>query len=158
MTKPELARKYAIKWHGDQKYGDEPYIVHLDEVAKIVYPHGDECVMVAYLHDVIEDTSITIAELDTYFGSGIACMVQIVSDEPGWTRAFRKDRINMKLAATSRTSALIVKAADRLANVRRGGKLNMYRKEHDAFKKAAYRSGLCDKIWEELDGLVWGKK
>lgn len=30
------ARDFAIKWHGDQKYGDKPYVYHLDQVAEIV--------------------------------------------------------------------------------------------------------------------------
>lgn len=56
--------------------------------------------------------------------------------------------------------ALIVKAADRLANLREsargrsGSKLDMYRQEHPAFRAAAYRPGLCDGLWEEIERLL----
>ena len=32
----DRARAFAVQAHGDQRYGDEPYVVHLDEVAAIV--------------------------------------------------------------------------------------------------------------------------
>jgi hypothetical protein len=54
-------------------------------------------------------------------------------------------------------------AADRLANLRMsvadpaGGKLAMYRQEHPAFRAAAYRPGLGDELWAEIDRIVDGK-
>jgi (p)ppGpp synthase/HD superfamily hydrolase len=56
------AREFAIKAHGEQKYGEFPYSVHLDEVATIAKPYGESAEIVAYLHDVIEDTSVTKKE------------------------------------------------------------------------------------------------
>ena len=56
--------------------------------------------------------------------------------------------------------ALIVKAADRLANVRAcvadGNQrlLEVYRSEHPTFSRAAYRPSLCDTLWAELDSLL----
>ena len=56
--------------------------------------------------------------------------------------------------------ALIVKAAGRLANLRmsaRGGsdsKLEMYRREHPAFRDAAFRPPLCDDLWREMDQVL----
>lgn len=35
------ARDFAIKWHGDQRYGDKPYVYHLDQVADNVCATGD---------------------------------------------------------------------------------------------------------------------
>ena len=46
------ARDYAIAAHGDQKYGEHPYVGHLDAVAEIVRPDGELAVAVAYLHDL----------------------------------------------------------------------------------------------------------
>ena len=67
-------------------------------------------------------------------------------------RRERKARTNAKLAAVSAddAAALLVKAADRLANLRAsagggaGSKLDMYRREHPTFRAAVYRPGLCD--------------
>ena len=56
--------------------------------------------------------------------------------------------------------ALLVKVADRLANVRacvqdRREKLwARYRGEHPAFKAAAYRRGQCEPLWAELESLL----
>ena len=56
--------------------------------------------------------------------------------------------------------ALVVKAADRLANVRccvadqRRRLWEVYRNEHPCFRQAAYRDGLCEPLWTELDALL----
>ena len=57
--------------------------------------------------------------------------------------------------------ALIVKAADRLANIRQSAcscpgesKLEMYRREHGEFTQAAFRKGLCDPIWDEMATIL----
>ena len=53
------ARELAMRSHGDQKYGEHPYIVHLDAVADICYPYGQNAVIIAFLHDTLEDTSLS---------------------------------------------------------------------------------------------------
>jgi guanosine-3',5'-bis(diphosphate) 3'-pyrophosphohydrolase len=55
------------------------------------------------------------------------------------------------------TLLLVVKAADRLANVRaclgdhKRSMWEFYCSEHPVFRTAAYRAGLCDSLWSELD-------
>lgn len=88
--------------------------------------------------------------------------MQLVTDEPGPNRQERKARTNAKLSRVSDDLhlALIVKAADRLANLRvsaRGGsdsKLDMYRGEHAAFRAAAFRPGLCDEFWAGMEQIL----
>lgn len=153
------AREFAIKAHGEQKYGEFPYSVHLDEVATIAKPYGESAEIVAYLHDVIEDTSVTKNEIESIFGSLVARCVQILSDEPGDTRKIRKAATYKKMAEVGgeENLALLVKAADRLANMRAcirikdEGFLDLYKSENTVFKKAAYRDNLCDEIWMEID-------
>lgn len=53
------ARTFAIEAHGEQRYGDQPYSVHLDAVAGLLEPYGADAQMIGYLHDVVEDTAIT---------------------------------------------------------------------------------------------------
>ena len=92
----------------------------------------------------------------------LAACVALLTDQPGANRKERKAAAYAKLAQVSGPLelALIVKAADRLANVRASVKddnarmLQVYRGEHPTFRQAAYRPGLCDPLWSELDALL----
>ncbi len=157
-----VAREFALAAHGDQKYGTQPYAVHLDAVAGIAAAYGDEAQTIAYLHDVVEDTAVPLNAIREQFGERIATCVSLLTDGPGGDRKERKVRTNAKLKATSEEFqiALVVKAADRLANLRASAgasapsKLQMYREEHPAFRDAAFRPGLCDELWDEIDRIV----
>jgi guanosine-3',5'-bis(diphosphate) 3'-pyrophosphohydrolase len=161
----QKARSFAIVAHGDQKYGDKPYASHLDAVAELVTPYGEDAVVLAYLHDTAEDTDATVQEIETAFGPHIAACVSLLTDELGHNRKERKTKTYAKLAKVSGPTelALVVKAADRLANVRacledkKQGLWEMYRGEHPVFRGAAYRAGLCDELWSELDSSLTEK-
>jgi (p)ppGpp synthase/HD superfamily hydrolase len=156
------ARAFAVAAHGHQRYGEQPYVVHLDAVAALARPYGSEAERIAYLHDVVEDTKITLDDLRRQFGPSVADHVALLTDEPGPDRAARKVRSHAKLAAVAPDFhlALIVKAADRLANLRESVRtanqtmLAKYRGEHPAFRAAAYRAGLCDDLWREIDEII----
>lgn len=156
------ARTFAIRAHADQKYGDRPYSFHLDAVADLAAPHGEEAVVVAYLHDSVEDTSTTLNEVEALFGAKVAACVGLLTDEPGANRTERKAKTYAKLARVRGESelALVVKVADRLANVRacvtdrKRSLWEIYRGEHATFRAAAYRTGHCDSLWFELDSLL----
>lgn len=156
-----IARSFALAAHGDQKYGNLPYSFHLDEVASIARKYGETAEILAYLHDVIEDTDVTAVEIKDTFGSFTAKCVHVLSDEPGDTRKIRKSATYHKMAKIEGelVLALLVKAADRLANMRHATKtqdknfINLYRAEYKVFKKSVYRQNLCDDIWSELDTL-----
>jgi (p)ppGpp synthase/HD superfamily hydrolase len=159
---PHQARAFAVAAHGAQRYGDHPYVHHLDAVAAIAEPFGEAAVVAAYLHDTVEDTSATLADITDQFGPEIAACVALLTDEPGADRKERKAKTYAKLAeVTGRLElALIVKVADRLANVRASVKdrnermLKIYCGEHQTFRTAAFRPGLCDSLWSELDALL----
>ena len=159
------ARAFAIRAHGTQKYAGRPYVLHLEAVAALLAPYGAEAQVIGYLHDVVEDTPTPLEDVRAAFGDRVAECVRLVTDEPGPNRAERKTPTNAKLAkvaAEGETAlALIVKAADRLANLQMsagdGGdrlKLEMYLREHAAFRAAAFRAGLCDNLWAEMDRIV----
>ncbi len=163
MTSAEdQARAFAVAAHGAQRYGEHPYAHHLDAVAEIVRPFGESAVVAAYLHDTVEDTQATLDDIESRFGAHVAACVALLTDQPGANRQERKARTYAKLAQVSGVleSALVVKAADRLANVRacvRDGNtrlLGVYRGEHDAFRRAAHRQDLCEPLWSELDTLL----
>ncbi|WP_090729299.1 HD domain-containing protein [Neptunomonas qingdaonensis] len=155
------ARDFAIRAHGDQMYGSLPYTAHLDAVAMIVKEYGEAAEVIAYLHDVVEDTDVGIDEIASEFGAFVSDCVAIVTDEPGKSRKERKIKTYRKMASVSGEEelALLVKAADRLANMRScmaGGNARLmatYRSEFPVFKKSAYREQLCEEIWSELQKI-----
>ncbi len=156
-------QRIAVVGHGPQRYGDQPYVTHLDAVAQLLEPYGPVAQTVGYLHDVVEDTPVTAEQVRGAFGEFVEQCVNLVTDEPGTNRQERKTTTNAKLASVrgDLQLALIVKAADRLANLRMCSrnsenepKLDMYRREHAAFCQAAFRPGLCDALWAEMAHIL----
>lgn len=157
----ELARKY----HLGQKYGNKDYFYHLEQVANLsrsIY-EIDEIEIVAYLHDTVEDTALTLDEIRAEFGDYIANNVWVCTDERGRNRKERKRSTYKKLAEARKNLCLhlgiAVKVSDRLANVIECSKtspslLNMYRGEQEEFRNSAFVSGMCDNYWEKLGRLL----
>ena len=136
---PHAALAFAREHHGAQRYGkspnDVPYEVHLEAAAEVLrrFGYGDDPVLMsaAYLHDVIEDTGVKRAELAERFGHRVADIVDAVSDPPGESRAERKAAAYPRIAGCE--GAVIVKLADRIANVEAGGPMvDRYRAEQEA--------------------------
>ncbi len=162
------ARQFALEAHGDQKYGDKPYRVHLDAVAALVavaLPDDDEAKAAAYLHDTAEDTAKSIADVEAEFGPVVANAVSLVTDEPGKNRRERKAATHAKLGKAHISMregrvALVVKLSDRVSNVRacvmgaNDGLLKMYRKEHKAFRDAVHRDGFDEDLWVLLETML----
>jgi (p)ppGpp synthase/HD superfamily hydrolase len=65
MKQSEIAEQIAREAHEGQMRRDQvtPYIVHPEEVAQRVAPHGDDAVAIAWLHDVLEDTPLEYKDL-----------------------------------------------------------------------------------------------
>lgn len=154
------AREFAVVAHGDQKYGSRPYVAHLDEVAKIVsgLDRGETAAAIAYLHDVLEDTHVKPQEIEQHFGAFVRECVELLTDPDAESRKERKRILHDRLRGVTESHylALLVKAADRLANIRTSARdnpslLGMYRQEHPAFREAAFRPGLCDPLWTEME-------
>lgn len=78
----QKARKFAIHWHGDQMYGDDPYSYHLDNVDQLVYELYEDSRkldllrIVAYLHDILEDTAAPETEIENEFGTQVLLAVE----------------------------------------------------------------------------------
>jgi (p)ppGpp synthase/HD superfamily hydrolase len=174
LAKIWAARTWAEQMHGTQCYGPFlPFVYHLDRVASLLVPFGEEAVIVGYYHDILEDTKVEFHTLVQRADERVARLVQYVTDEPGRNRRERKAATNQKLAGVPPEFelALVAKAADRLANLRQcvlektrpqpgefpanaGSKLDMYRREHAEFRKAVYRPGLCDQFWSEIGDIL----
>ena len=90
-----------------------PYIEHVLRVARMVREHGDDAdVIVALLHDVVEDSDLTVKDLELEFGEEIADAVGLLTK--------KKDLVfrDYMEALAADSSALYVKLADRLDNIR----------------------------------------
>lgn len=158
----KLARHFAIESHGHQRYGQQPYIAHLDAVAMLLTPYGEEAQVIGYLHDIVEDTPVTIAEIAEKFTPFISRCVGLLTDAPGESRKERKTKTYARLRGVEGDEqlALIVKTADRLANVTASFRddnqrlLTMYADEHAVFESSVFRPDLCDPLWAELNSLL----
>lgn len=158
----DKSRQFALQAHGDQRYGKHPYSYHLDAVAEILQPYGEVAQVIGYLHDVVEDTAVELEQIAAEFNEFIANAVAILTDEPGNNRKERKQKTYLKMSQVDKELeiALLVKVADRLANVRAGvhfnelQKLQMYQMEHPLFTQSVYRDALCDELWSELNRLL----
>ena len=89
------AAHYAAGKHADQRRkGGEPYLNHLVEVAHLVSTALSETdadrVAAAFLHDTIEDTGVTTAELTEQFGQVVTALVLEVTDDKSLPKEERK--------------------------------------------------------------------
>jgi (p)ppGpp synthase/HD superfamily hydrolase len=126
MDVVERARVFATAAHAAcgqlRKYTYEPYIVHPAEVVSIVksVPHTEAMVAAAWLHDVVEDTGVTIEVIRAEFGEEVAELVGWLTDvsrpEQG-NRATRK-AIDRAHTAMAPAQAQTVKLADLISNTR----------------------------------------
>src|ERR1700712_5671262 len=157
---------YAMQKHGQQKRASgDPYISHPLEVAAILTDmHLDEStIAVALLHDTIEDTTATRAEIDELFGEDIGRLVE------GLTKIKKLDLVTKKakraenlrkllLAISDDVRVLLVKLADRLHNMRTLDHMSEEKRARiseetmDIYAPLAGRMGMQD-MREELEEL-----
>jgi (p)ppGpp synthase/HD superfamily hydrolase len=153
------ARMVAEKAHGEQPYDEIfPYTKHLDDVVDVLkrFGYSGKFIVAGYLHDVIEDAGVSYNDIKSHFGIDVAEIVFCVTDELGRNRKERKEKTLPKIA--SNPDAIIVKLADRIANIEHGGKVGMYAKEHGDFKNHLYKPGHCDEMWEHLESIIFSEK
>ncbi|MGB6352142.1 MAG: bifunctional (p)ppGpp synthetase/guanosine-3',5'-bis(diphosphate) 3'-pyrophosphohydrolase [Pseudolabrys sp.] len=117
---------YAMKAHGEQRRASgDPYFSHPIEVAAILtdLKLDDATIAAALLHDTIEDTEATRAEIDSLFGRDIGTLVEgltklkkldLVTKEAKQAENLRK----LLLAIAADVRVLLIKLADRLHNMR----------------------------------------
>lgn len=115
------AAQYAAEKHADQKRkGGEPFINHLIEVAHLVstaLPEPDSnLVAAAFLHDTIEDTGVTAAELTERFGQDVTALVLEMTDDKSLPTEVRK-RLQVEHAPKLSVRAQVIKLADKISNL-----------------------------------------
>ena len=121
-----LARAFhfaALRHAHQRRKGDaaEPYLNHLAEVADLVAEAtgGKDASLVAaaLLHDVVEDTDTTLAEVAATFGEDVAGLVAEATDDKTLPKAERK-RLQIVHAPSHSPRAKLLKLADKTSNLR----------------------------------------
>jgi (p)ppGpp synthase/HD superfamily hydrolase len=116
------ATLFAARAHAGQTRkgaAAEPYVNHVIEVAAILAAHDapEEAILAGLLHDTVEDTAVTPAELVAAFGEVVAGLVAEATDDKTLTREQRK-ALQVKHAAAHSPAGKMLKLADKIANLR----------------------------------------
>jgi GTP diphosphokinase / guanosine-3',5'-bis(diphosphate) 3'-diphosphatase len=150
------AFKFSLNAHRlDKRASGEPFITHPYEVASIIakeIPLDDITVASALLHDVVEDTKFTIADVNAEFGETIADIVDGATKIEGMFENYEAKQIEnyrkMLLSMSDDIRVILVKFADRLHNMRTLEYLNperqvrMARETKEIYAPLAHRLGL----------------
>jgi len=162
---------FSMKAHGAQKRASgAPYFSHPLEVAGILtdYKLDGESIITALLHDTIEDTPATLADIQSQFGKGVARLVdgvtkltriELQSDQANQAENFRK----LLLAMSEDIRVLLVKLADRLHNMRTLHHIeNRDTRRRTALETMEIYSPLAERIGmqemkNELEGLAFAE-
>ncbi|MDH3948457.1 MAG: GTP diphosphokinase [Gammaproteobacteria bacterium] len=167
----EKAIECAIRAHqGQRRVSGEAYFLHLLAVAEILQALNldADTIAAAILHDVVEDTDITLADIRAEFGADIARMVDGVtkmerigdfqlagldSRDHHQAESLRK----LLLAMAEDVRVVLIKLADRLHNMRTLGHLDASRQKRiaretlDIYAPLANRLGIWQIKWELED-------
>ncbi len=162
----ESALAFSSAAHqGQLRQSGEPYITHPIAVARILTPlHLDaQAITAALLHDVAEDTGITIEQIGEQFGKPVAELVDGLSKldklkfetlQDAQAENFRK----MLMAMARDVRVILIKLADRLHNMRTLGSVSKEKSERiahetmDIYAPIANRLGL-NNVYQELEDL-----
>jgi len=169
---PELLQRafaFAAESHrGQKRKSGDPYLLHLLEVAHMLADMRlDQAALASgLLHDIVEDTPVTVPQLRREFGAGVARCVDGVtkigrlryhSSEARQAETFRK----MLLAMVKDIRVILIKLADRTHNMRTLHALDPERQQRIAletreiYAPVALRLGM-GKIRSELEDLAFG--
>ena len=159
----DRAYEAAAHWHaGQMRKSGDPYITHPLAVATILAELGmnTDTLCAALLHDTVEDTDYTLAELRKEFGDEVAVLVDGVTklDRVKYGESAEAETVRKMVVAMSRDiRVLVIKLADRLHNMRTLRYLPRVKQERksrevlEIFAPLAHRLGMNTIKWELED-------
>src|SRR5438874_1971226 len=164
----QRAYDFSLQHHeGQKRASGEPYVVHPLEVATVLAEMKLDPTAIAagLLHDAVEDTPVTIEEIEKLFGEQVAHIVEGVTKIEKINLANREERQaenvrKMVLAMTDDIRVVLIKLADRLHNMRTLEHLPAERQQHiaqetlDIYAPLAHRLGM-GKVRGELEDLAF---
>ena len=166
------ALRLAETAHSDQQRASgEPYISHVVAVAEILASLNldDETVVAAILHDVVEDSELTVADIEAEFGAGVARLVdgvtkmgiidsQVISRGHTMKEHLHAESLRkLLLAMAEDVRVVLIKLADRLHNMRtlkfldESKQKRIARETLDIYAPLANRLGIWQIKWELED-------
>ncbi|HWG18289.1 MAG TPA: bifunctional (p)ppGpp synthetase/guanosine-3',5'-bis(diphosphate) 3'-pyrophosphohydrolase, partial [Acidobacteriaceae bacterium] len=159
---------FCLRQHEDQKRASgDPYVVHPLEVALVLAEIKMDSTAIAagLLHDAVEDTDVTSAEIEDQFGEQVAHIVEGVTKLDKIKFANREDHQaenirKMLLAMVTDVRVVLIKLADRLHNMRTLAPLppekrqKIARETLDVYAPLAHRLGM-GKLRGELEDLAF---
>jgi (p)ppGpp synthase/HD superfamily hydrolase len=156
------AKKFAIEAHvGSRPYGGHAYHKHLNDVYNTLITFGifeEDILVLAWLHDTIEDTMVLFEDVEDKFGERIAELTYLLTDKRGKNRAERQEKTYFLIAEDH--FARLGKLADRISNTTqtmhdRQDKFIMYEKEHPFFKETLQKGIKEDDLYHEIEMKMW---
>jgi guanosine-3',5'-bis(diphosphate) 3'-pyrophosphohydrolase len=162
------AYDYSLRYHtGQQRASGEPYLVHPLEVAHVLAEMKLDANAIAagLLHDLVEDTAVTVEQVRQEFGEQVAHIVEGVTKISKIDFATREERQaenlrKMMLAMVDDIRVVLIKLADRLHNMRTLAHLppdrqaSIARETLEIYAPIAHRLGM-GKVRGELEDLAF---
>lgn len=159
------AYRYSEASHAGQvRHSGEPYITHCIEVARILADLQLDSVTVAcgLLHDIVEDTDVTVEDIQKEFGSEIAQIVDGLSKIANLPMSSREERQvenyrKLLISIARDVRVILIKLADRLHNMRTLDWLAPEKRQRiaqetrDLYAPMAHRFGMAQMRWELED-------
>jgi len=162
-----VARAYetAVKAHeGQYRRSGEPFVTHPIEVAKVLARLGmdDVTLAAALLHDSVEDTAVSLGEIELGFGPAVAQIVdgvtkleRVAFDSRAAAQAATMRKMLVAMAKDPRV--ILIKLADRLHNMRtlaampEASQKRTAQETLDIYAPLAHRFGIADIKWQLED-------
>jgi (p)ppGpp synthase/HD superfamily hydrolase len=167
----EAALEFARARHEGQRRDadDQPFVLHPEEVAKLLNEAGypDHVVAAGALHDVLEDTDAEGEDLERRFGLEVTGLVESLTDDPSiGDKGERRAALRGQVAGAGEEAAAVF-AADKISKARElrlkgeqreltyedRGKVEHYEHSLQMLEGAMPGNPLLEKLRRELDGL-----
>ena len=162
------AYEFGNRYHeGQKRLSGEPYFNHCIEVAQTLasWNMDYKTIMAGLLHDVVEDTNITIKDLEKEFDKDLANLVDGLTKISGIEFSSRKEKqagnfMKMLLSVAKDIRVVIIKFADRIHNMKTIEYLSKIKQRRiaietrDVYSPLAHRLGMSS-VKSELDDLAF---